>query len=90
MLTLDETKTYLRVDYDEDDELIENLINMAKQLCMDILRTDDESVLFEDANCKVAMLYAVAYFYEHREEGDFKTLTLDLRALLFGGRKAAF
>lgn len=90
MLTLDEAKTYLRVDYDEDDALIENFINSAQQLCMDVLRTDDESVLYEDRNCKVAMLYAVAYFYEHREEADFNNLLLDLRALLFGGRKAAF
>jgi uncharacterized phage protein (predicted DNA packaging) len=90
MLTLDEVKTYLRVDHDEDDAIIENLMETAQQLCMDVLRTDDEDVLMEDKNAKVAMLYAVAYFYEHREEADFRTLLLDLRALLFGGRKAAF
>ncbi len=90
MLTLEEVKGYLRVDYDEDDALIENLIASAKELCMDILRTEDESQLWEDANGKVAILYAIAYFYEHREDADHKLLTLDLRALLFGGRKAAF
>ncbi len=90
MLTLDEVKTYLRVDHDEDDAIIENLISSAQQLCMDILRTDDESELMDDKNGKVAMLYAIAYFYEHREEADYRTLVLDLRALLFGGRKAVF
>ncbi len=90
MLTLEEVKGYLRVDFDEDDALIENLIESAKKLCMDILRTEDEMQLWEDANGKVAMLYAIAYFYEHREDADHHLLTLDLRALLFGGRKVAF
>ena len=90
MLTLAEAKLYLRVDYDEDDNLIEKFIESAKQLCMDILRTDDESILEEDRNSPVAMLYAIAYMYEHREEADYNALTLSLRALLSGNRKAVF
>ena len=35
-------------------------------------------------------LYAIAYFYEHREEADYKALTISLRALLFGSRKEEF
>lgn len=90
MLTLAEAKLYLRVDYDEDDNLIEKFIESAKHLCMDILRTDDESVLEEDRNAPVAMLYAIAYMYEHREEADYNALTLSLRAILSGNRKAVF
>ena len=90
MLTLEEAKNYLRVDFDEDDVLIENLIDAGKSLCMDILRTNDESVLEADRNGKVALLYTIAYFYEHREEADYHTLTLSLRALLSGNRKAGF
>ena len=37
-----------------------------------------------------AILYAVAYLYEHREEADHHELTLTLRSLLFGIREAAF
>ena len=57
---------------------------------MDILRTDDETALIDDRNGKVALLYAVAYFYEHREDADYHALTLSLRALLQGNRKAGF
>ena len=38
----------------------------------------------------MAMLYATAYLYEHREEADHNDLLLSLRALLMGERKAAF
>ena len=89
-MTLDEVKQYLRVDFDDDDTLIEGFIQSARRLCMDILRTDDEEVLDSDRNGKVAVLYCVAYFYEHREEADYKTLTLSLRALLSGSRKEGF
>ena len=90
MLTLEEVKNYLRVTYDEDDALIQNFIDAAGQLCMDIIRTDDPTVLETDKNARLAMLYTVAYLYEHREEADHNGLALDLRSLLFGSRKAGF
>ena len=36
---------------------------------------------------KVAVLYALAYLYEHREEADHHGLTLTLRSLLFSIRE---
>ena len=36
---------------------------------------------------KVAILYTIAYFYEHREKADHHDLTLTLRALLFSIRE---
>ena len=59
-------------------------------LCLDILRTEDKTVLKSTKNAKIAVLYAIAYFYEHREEADYKALTISLRALLFGNRKEGF
>ena len=59
------------------------------RLCMDITRQDQDA--FEESeNAKPAIYYAVAYFYEHREEADHHALTLTLRSLLFGSRKEAF
>ncbi len=89
-MALDEVKQYLRVDFDDDDTLIEGFIQSARRLCMDILRTDDEEVLDSDRNGKVAVLYCIAYFYEHREDADHNSLTLSLRALLSGSRKEGF
>ena len=90
MISLEETKNYLRVDTTDDDALIQNILTATEKLCMDILRTEERSVLEAEPNAKVAILYATAYLYEHREEADHKALTLSLRALLSGGRKEAF
>ena len=91
MLTLEEAKNYLRVDYADDDTLITGLIATAQKLCMDVARMDDaDQFAASGENAHTAMLYTVAYLYEHREEADHKALTLTLRALLFGLRKEAF
>ena len=90
IITLDEAKNYLRVDTEDDDRLIESFLTAARRLCMDILHTDELSDLEIEPNARVAVLYATAYLYEHREEADHKALTLSLRALLSGSRKEAF
>ena len=89
-VSVKEVKTFLRVDHNEDDTLIRSYIYAAESLCLDIMRTDDRTKLKSEKNAKVAILYAVAYFYEHREEADYKALTLSLRALLFGSRREKF
>lgn len=90
MVTVDEMKNYLRVDFEDDDSLIENLIAAAEKQCMDIIRTDDAADLEAAANGKVAVMFTVAYLYEHREEADHHAMDLTLRALLFGSRKEGF
>ena len=80
IVTLEEMKQYLRVDFDDDDSLIETLITSATRLCMDITR-QDENAFEESENAKPAVYYAVAYLYEHREEADHHALTLTFSAL---------
>ncbi|MBO5069101.1 MAG: phage gp6-like head-tail connector protein [Roseburia sp.] len=89
-VTVEEMKSYLRVDFEDDDALIENFISAAKKQCMDILRTDDEADLDAAQNGKIAVRFTVAYLYEHREEADHHAMDLTLRALLFGSRKEGF
>ena len=43
MITLKEAKNYLRVDYEEDDSLIQNLLSTAKNLVMDVGRMDESA-----------------------------------------------
>ena len=88
--TVDEMKDYLRVCFPDDDSLIETLILSATRLCMDVARTDDEDDFAKRENSKIAVMYAVAYLYEHREEADHHALVLTLRALLFGSREGVF
>lgn len=90
LISLEEIKNYLRVDYDDDDALLEAMIQGSTQLCMDVARVDDPAAFSAMPNAKIAVMFAVAYQYEHREDADHKALTLTLRALLFGYRKAAF
>ena len=89
-VTLEEMKQYLRVDYDDDNGLIEYFISSAKRICMDIARTDDEEAFLASENAKAAIMYTVAYLYEHREEADHHALMLTLRSLLFGNRQEVF
>lgn len=90
IVTLEEIKQYLRVDYADDDSLIGYLLSSAEKICMDIMRTDDADVLGTEPNAKTAVLYTVAYLYEHREDADHHALMITLRALLFGSRREGF
>ena len=90
MITLEEAKSYLRVDFDDEDEMINSLIQSSIKHSMDIARVDSEEELSKNPNGKIAVLYMTAYLYEHREEADYSKLNLTLRALLFGMRKAEF
>lgn len=69
-LALEEMKGYLRVDYEEDDALIADLLRASEKLCMDIARVEDQQEFEQSPNAKIAVQYAVAYQYEHREEAD--------------------
>lgn len=90
MVTLEEVKTYLRVDFDDEDEMINSLIQSSIKHSMDIARVESEEELEEHPNSKIAVLYMTAYMYEHREDANYEDLNLTLRALLFGIRKSEF
>lgn len=89
-VNLQEMKNYLRVDFDDDDELITAIVKSAQKICMDIARTDNEEDFSSDSGSKTAVMYAAAYLYEHREEADHHELALTLRALLFSSREGVF
>lgn len=90
VVTLSEMKNYLRVDHDDDDTLLRNIMESAQRICMDVARTEDEDVFEEETAARIAVMYAVAYLYEHREDADHHALTLSLRSLLFGCRQEGF
>ena len=96
-VTVDEMKNYLRVDFEDEDSdmvdkdmLIGDLIRQGQQICMDVARIVDEDEFEDLQGTKIAVQYAAAYLYEHREEADHHQLVMDLRSLLFGVRKPGF
>jgi hypothetical protein len=89
MLKLEEAKQYLRVDSNDEDDVIQRELDAAESLVASILRKD--SLVDEDIPIvTVAVLYALAYLNEHREEADHHALTITLRNLLFGERDPKF
>ena len=90
VVTLQEMKNYLRVDFDEDDTLLSYMIEEAQHICMEVARIEDEDAFEEEPVARIAVMYATAYLYEHRENADHHALVLGLRSLLFGIRKEGF
>lgn len=99
LITLAEAKEYLRVDTADEDAMIGILISTAGRLCADVARLSDEKWAAVDSDeddpaltpiretIRVAILYAVGYLFEHREDADHHELTLTLRSLLFAIRE---
>ena len=99
LITLEDAKGYLRVDTADEDALIGILLTSAKRLCVDVARlSNDQWAAINSGEAdpvvaplretmKVAILYAVGYLFEHREEADHHELTLTLRSLLFAIRE---
>lgn len=88
--TLEEAKGYLRVDFDDDDALISELLETATRLAADAARMTPARLARHERIAKTAVLYATAYLYEHRDSSDHQKLALSLRALLAGIRRSVF
>lgn len=96
MLTLQETKEFLRLDGDDEDALVSSLIVTAKELVENTLRY--KLTEFEEIPEPVhqAMLIVVGTLYEERQVAKDKSgvdikETLDLvRRMLFAYRREAF
>ena len=99
LVSLEDAKGYLRVDTADEDAMIGILLSSAGRLCADVARLTDEqweavNSDAEDASLtpvretmKVAILYALGYLFEHREEADHHDLVLTLRSILFAIRE---
>ena len=90
LVTLEEMKSYLRVDTNDEDSLLSNILQAAEKQCMDVCRIEDSAVFAAEPNARIAVMYAAAYMFEHRDEADHRAMNLTLRALLFGSRQKSF
>ncbi len=90
MVLLKDVKSYLRLEQNEDDELLQIFVDTAENLCQDIVRFDLSTIEILPEEVKTAILYCVTYLYENRENADYKELTMTLKYLLFGLREESF
>ncbi len=90
MVALEEAKQYIRVDSADEDEFISGLLETGEKLCADVARMETSELEAHLPMARIAVLYAAAYLYEHREQADHGELVGTLRSLLFGIRKEVF
>ena len=72
IVTLPVAKKYLLIDSDSEDDVVRKMLRAAEQICMDVARLDEDEFKASGNIGKTAVLFALAYFYEHRDEADHK------------------
>ena len=77
MLTLEESKLYLRVDSDDEDVLITSLIQTAKEMVENILRYELTEFDTIPQSINQSMLYIVSTLYESRQVGNANAIKMD-------------
>ena len=67
LVSLEEAKTYLRVDSSDDDPLITSLLASAGHLCKDVARLSDEKWSVIDSDAESSDIYTVTELVAVRE-----------------------
>ena len=79
IVTVDEVKTHLRIEDDDEDMYLESLISQAQAVAEDFCRTQFSEAAPEPV--RLAVLVFVSHYYENRHNPD--------RAV-YGTRRLAF
>ena len=95
-VTLEEAKKHLRVEHDDEDDLIQGLITTAREYCEGfqnislISGEDGGDPPLVSARVKLAMLLLLTHWYEHREAVNIGNITsevpMGVEALLWQDR----
>jgi len=74
MLSLDDVKNFIRVDYDDDDNLINLLIDNAEIYLKDAIDDYDSKIKNErfQNKARLAMLVLISNWYDNRDFAEFK------------------
>ncbi len=85
LISLEEAKTHLRIEHDEEDEYLTGLIRQAQAAAEDYCR-----VTFPDEDppepVRLALLLFVGFYYENRDIPDmttYKAMRMAFDALLY-------
>ena len=90
ILTIEEVKAHLRIQHDEEDELIEGFIAQAQAVAEDYCRVQFEDTAPEPV--RLAVLLMVSPYYENRDNPDrqvYMTMRIAFENLLYPYRDPA-
>lgn len=90
VVTLEEVKTYLRVDGDEEDMLITSFLITAEEMCEGVLRYTLDELTLVPETVKQAVLYIISQLYENREQVQIDEVLEVVKYLLFSYRKESW
>ena len=68
IVTVDEVKTHLRIEDDDEDMYLESLISQAQAVAEDFCRTQFSEAAPEPV--RLAVLLFVSHYYENRDNPD--------------------
>ena len=94
IVTLDEVKTHLRIQHDEEDEYLEGLIAQAQSAAEDYCRVsfEESSAPAAPEPVRLAILLFVGFYYENRDIPDmttYKAMRMAFNSLLYPYRDPA-
>ena len=87
IVSVDELKSHLRIQHDEEDSLMESLLLQAQAAANDFCRTEYDTEAPEPV--RLAVLLIASHFYENRDNSDkaaFMTMQMAFHALLYPHR----
>ena len=87
ILSLDEVKTHLRIQHDEENDYLETLIAQAQAAAEDYTRVEFSDYAPEPV--RLAVLLMVSHYYENREAADniaYATMRTAFQNLLYPHR----
>ena len=90
ILTIEEVKAHLRIQHDEEDDLIEGFIAQAEAVAEDYCRVQFTDPAPEPV--RLAVLLMVSHYYENRDNPDrqvYMTMSIAFENLLYPYRDPA-
>ena len=87
IVSVDELKSHLRIQHNEEDSLLASLIMQAQAAANDYCRTEYDAEAPEPV--RLAVLLMASHFYENRDNSDkaaFVTMQMAFHALLYPHR----
>ena len=87
IVSVDELKSHLRIQHDEEDSLMESLLLQVQAVANDFCRTEYDTEAPEPV--RLAVLLMASHFYENRDNSDkaaFMTMQMAFHALLYPHR----